>query len=279
MIKMNHFSLDNFSDFYVVCESATEPNYGMEILSDKSENGLNFIRFKACLQTFDTRNRNKRLWHSKFMKVMMKAKEVMELLRNGGVPGEAGHPIPPTGQASMERILTIDPNNVSHVVKSYEWPSDNRMDGIIETVDDGNGPGEKFRRNILQGLPVSFSTRSVIPQRKNMDGTIDQIGVGRYVCSDKVYVPSHEEAYLDKSFPVKKICKKDTFETVMESFVSYAYDHSEKIKQITDGMDPAMESATMTEDGLFTVPTKEGRVFISPEIQHRMDFFDALKSI
>lgn len=279
MINMKHFSLDNFSDFFVVCESATEPNYGFEMISDKSENGVRFLRFKACLQTFDTRNRNRRLWHSKFMKIMMNAKEVTELLRNGGVPCESGHPIPPTGTASIERILTIDPNNISHVCKKYEWPSDNRMDGIIETIDDGDGPGEKFRRNILQGLPVSFSTRSVIPQRKNMDGSIDQTGVGRYVCSDRVFVPSHEDAYMDKSFPVKDVCKKDTFETVMEGFTSFLYDHSEKIKRITDGMDPAMESAAMTEDGLFTVPTTEGRVYISPETEHRMDFYDALKSI
>lgn len=279
MINMKHFSLDNFSDFFVVCESATEPNYGFEMISDKSENGVRFLRFKACLQTFDSRNRNRRLWHSKFMKIMMNAKEVTELLRNGGVPCESGHPIPPTGTASIERILTIDPNNISHVCKKYEWPSDNRMDGIIETIDDGDGPGEKFRRNILQGLPVSFSTRSVIPQRKNMDGSIDQTGVGRYVCSDRVFVPSHEDAYMDKSFPVKDVCKKDTFETVMEGFTSFLYDHSEKIKRITDGMDPAMESAAMTEDGLFTVPTTEGRVYISPETEHRMDFYDALKSI
>lgn len=277
---MNTFSMDNFLDYFVVCESAVEPNYGFEMIDDSPKNGLKYVRFRACLQTFDKRNRNLRLWYSKFMKIMLRGKEVLELLREGGVPGECGHPVPDVGEATVARILTIDPDRVSHVVKEFIWASENQLDGIIETVDDGEGePGDKFRKNILQGLPISFSTRSLIPQRKHPDGTIDQLGPGRYVCSDRVYVPSHESAYIDKSYPVKNVCKKDTFETVMESFVSFTYDHSEKIKRITDGMSPAMENATMTKDGIFTVPTNEGRVYIAPETKHRQDFYDLLKTM
>ena len=272
---------DKFDDYMIVIESSTEPNAGFELIKEgKTPNGdLSYYRFRACLQTFGARNRNLRLWFSKWMKIMLATKEIGELIKNGGVPGEAGHPVPATGSVTMERILTIDPNNVSHVVKEYIWKTDNWLDGIIETVDDGNGPGDKFKRNIAQGLPVSFSTRSVIPQRKNPDGTIDQTGPGRYVCSDRVYLPSHAEAYIDKSIPVKNICKKDKFETVMENFSSFVIEHSDKVNRIVDGMQPAMESATMGKNGIVTIPTKEGIVGIYPELKYRREFADIMKNL
>lgn len=270
----------DFLDYSIVVESQTEPNAGFELLSEgKNENGISFLRFKSCLQTFGNRNRNRRLWQSKWMRPMIAAPEIQELLMAGGVPGEAGHPIPATGQVTMERILTIDPNNISHVIKSYDWVGENRLDGIIETVDDGNGPGDKFKRNIMQGLPVSFSTRSIIPQRKNVDGSIDQTGPGRYVTSDRVFLPSHKEAYIDNSIPVKNICKKDHFETVMESFVSYVTDRSEKINRIVDDMHPAMESATIDKNGIVSVRTEQGIALIRPENKYRREFADIMKSL
>lgn len=277
---MNRFMDDNYLDYSIVIESNTEPNQGFEMISEgKTENGLSYLRFKSCLQTFGNRNRNRRLWLSRFMKPMINAPEVQELIHNGGVPGEAGHPVPPTGNVTMERILTIDPNNISHVIKEFIWSTDNKLDGIIETIDDGNGPGDKFKRQIMQGLPVSFSTRSVIPQRKNMDGTIDQTGPGRYVTSDRVFIPSHKEAYIDKSIPVKNVCKKDHFETVMESYVSYVVDRSEKVNRIIDDMSPALESATLDKNGILSVKTEQGTAFIYPENKYRREFADLMRNM
>ena len=123
---MNKFTVDNYLDYSVVIESNTEPNQGFEILKDgKTKDGLNFLRFKSCLQTFGNRNRNRRLWLSRWMRPMINAPEVQELIREGGVPGEAGHPVPPSGPVTMERILTIDPNNISHVIKEFNWVTDN----------------------------------------------------------------------------------------------------------------------------------------------------------
>ena len=277
---MNRELLDNYLDYSIVIESLTEPNQGFEIVKEgKNSDGLSFLRFKSCLQTFGDRNRNRRLWLSKWMRIMINAPEVQELLRNGGVPGENGHPVPASGEVTMERILTIDPNNISHVIKEFNWIGENRLDGIVETIDDGNGPGDRFKRAIMQGLPVSFSTRSIIPQRKNPDGTIDQTGPGRYVTSDRVFVPSHKEAYIDTSIPVKNICKKDHFETCMESFVSYVGEHSEKVNRIIDGMDPVMESMTMDKNGILSVNTKEGIILVRPESKYHREFADFMKSL
>ena len=273
-------TLDKFDDFVAVMESAAEPQKIDIIGEGKNPDGsLSFLRFYTCLQTFGSRNRNRRLWLSKFMRIMLNDEPVQELLNHGGVPGEAGHPVPDTGQVTIERILTIDPNNVSHVIKKFDWKNDDWLGGEIETIDDGNGPGDKLKKNIIQGLPISFSTRSVIPQRKNPDGTIDQLGPGRYVCSDRVFVPSHKEAYKDDSVPVKNICKKDHFDTVMESFVSFTVEHSDKINRIVDKMQPAMESAAVGESGMVTIPTKNGYVGIYPELKYRNDLRDAMSSL
>lgn len=276
----NKYTADKYSEFVIVAESNTEPNTGFEILKEfKGDDGLSYLRFKSCLQTFGNRNRNRRLWLSRFMKPMIAAPEIQELIREGGVPGEAGHPVPDSGQVTMERILTIDPNRISHVIKEFIWANDNRLDGVIETIDDGNGPGDKFKRQIMQGLPVSFSTRSVIPQRKNADGSTDQTGPGRYVTSDRVFVPSHKEAYIDKSIPVKNVCKKDKFETVMESFVSYVFEKSDKVNRIVDNMQPALESATMDKTGILSVQTKSGIAMIYPENKYRKEFSDVMSSM
>lgn len=277
---MNSFLADNYLDYSIVVESETTPNTNFEILKEgKNGDGLSYLRFRSCLQTFGKRNRNRRLWISKWMRMMLEAEEVKELIANGGVPGEAGHPVPDTGSVTMERVLTINPEKISHVVKEFIWKSDDVLDGIVETIDDGNGPGNKFMRNIMQGLPVSFSTRSVIPQRKNPDGTIDQTGPGRYICSDRVFIPSHKEAYINKSIPVKNICKKDKFETIMESFVSFTIEHSDKAGRILDGMNPALESATMDKNGIISVGTDDGIAMFYPENKYRREFADIMRNL
>lgn len=265
---------DLYNDYAIVIESATEPSK-VEILKDE----LNFLRFRTCLQTFNVRNRNRRLWLSKWAKPMIAAEEVQEMLREGGVPGENGHPVPDSAPVTIERVLTIDPKLISHVIKEFIWKAENQLDGIIETIDDGDGYGDKFRRNILQGLPVSFSTRSLIPQRRNPDGTIDQLGPGRYVTSDRVFVPAHKEAYIDKSIPIKEVCKKSHFEQVMESYSQFVFQRSDKINRIMDGMDPVMESATMSKNGLMSVRTEDGIVGIYPEMKYRREMADIMKTL
>lgn len=275
-IAMN---LDDYNDFYIVVESFTENKTKPEILSvsDKSD-GLKFLRFRTCLQSFIGRNRNRRDWPLQIMQQMMNAPEVLELLKAGGVPGESGHPIPATGSVTVERIVTIDPNNLSHITKSYEWVGKSVF-GIVETIDDGEGgPGRKFMNNILQGMDPSFSVRSIVPQRKNRDGTIDVTGLGRFITHDRVILPSDPTAYIDKNIPIKNVTTKNNFETVMESYCSFLIDRSDKINRIVDGMQPAMESASLSKDGTFSVRTNQGIAIIKPENKFRNEIRDFMKS-
>src|SRR5574343_141836 len=271
---------DKYLDYYAVIEQSSPDNSDMKILATHEDNnGLNYLRFSACLQSFGKRNRNRRLWLDSTMKQMLAAPHVPELLQRGGIPGENGHPVPATGAVTMERILTIDPNNMSHVIKDFTWKG-NLLYGTIETLDEGpNSPGNKFMRNIMQGMDPSFSLRSVVPQRKNPDGSIDVTGAGRFVTFDRVILPSHEEAYIDKSVPIKDIITKNNFETVMESFTDYMINNSDKVRMIIDKICPSIESSAIVNENCVTINTDQGRVFIKPEMKYRKEISSLMRNL
>lgn len=272
---------DNYLDYYAICEQTSPDDSDMKILEYKeNKNGLNYLRFRACLQSFGVRNRNRRLWQGVHMKRMLQEPHVPELLKTG-LPGENGHPVPATGQVTMERILTIDPNNMSHLIRAFEWEGDTRLYGIIETLDEGPGtPGYKFMRNILQGMIPAFSLRSIVPQRKNLDGSTDVTGAGRYITHDRVILPSHSDAYMDVTVPVKNIITKPKFETVMESFSTFIITNSDKVNKIIDNTDPVLESAIIDKNGILSLNTKnEGRLFIMPETKYKNEIKDIMKNL
>lgn len=261
---------DDQYDFYIVMEATSPEGRQIQNLQEVKDNGLNFLRFSACLQDFNGYNRNRRKWTAQIIKTMSEAPTVQELIHRGSFVGEQGHPVPSSGKVSVERIMNIDPDRTSHRIVKLFWPKPNEIHGIVETLDEGPGsPGDKMKRNILQGVQPAFSLRSLVPQRRNADGTIDVIGPGRMICYDRVYLPSHEGAYMDVDVPVKSVVTKSEFETVMESFTEHVMAHSDKIRTIVDKMEPAMESATLdTKTGLIGVNTKEGRVLIAPETRY-----------
>lgn len=275
----------DYLTYYAVCEETVPEEVrakNFQIISDGRADGLHFLRFRACLQSFGKRNRNMRLWTTPIMKAMLGATHVPELLNAGGIPGENGHPIPATGKVTMERIVTIDPNNLSHLIKSMEWSSTNDLlFGVVETLDQGEGtPGNRMMNNILQGMIPSFSLRSLVPQKKNMDGTIDVTGPGRFITYDRVILPSHEEAYMDQSVPVKNIVTQNKFDTCMESFTDLILNSSEKAQRIIDNLQPVYETAAVDPSGVLSIETKKaGRLLIPTESKFRRDIQDFMASI
>lgn len=281
-MKFNLFDDAQMDHLSVVVEQTTPDGSKAEILNHiENPNGLNFLRFRACLQTFGHRNRNRRLWKASHTRPMIEDSHICELVKRSGLPGENGHPVPPSAQVTMERIMTIDPNNMSHRIMGFEWRGDNALYGIIETLDEGPGtPGYKFMRNILQNMDPSFSARSVVPQRKNRDGTIDVTGKGRLITYDRVILPSHEGAYIDLDVPIKNIVTQSQFDVVMEGFTDFMINQSEKFKKITDNLEPVMESATLNENGIITINTeKAGRVIFGIENKHRQEISNFMKNI
>lgn len=272
---------DAYQNYYIVMEQVSPEDNKIEIIADGKKDGLEFLRFSTCLQAFRGLNRNRRDWKAQHIRTMANDKPVQELLAKRSFVGEAGHPVPMDGKVTIERILTIDPLRCSHRIIELSWPSETELHGVVETLDEGPGtPGYRFYKNIQQGIIPAFSLRSLVPQRKNADGTITVIGPGRMVCYDRVYLPSHEEAYMDVDIPVKQVVSKPQFETVMESYCDFVTSHSDKVRSIVDSMEPAMESASIdTKAGMISVPVRGGHVFIAPETKYRKDIRGLMGSL
>ena len=132
------------------------------------------------------------------------------------------------------------------------------------TIDDGNGPGNKFARSIMQGMEPAFSVRSIVPQKRNADGTIDVTGVGRVVTYDRVFLPSHQAAYRDVNIDVKKVVSAKSYETVMESLGLLAFEMSDRAKYAA-GDEVAMESITLDGPGRLLAKNKRGTVIVPLE--------------
>ena len=277
----NNNLYNDYDQTYIVMEQTTPVDNKIEIQKVVDTNGLNYVRFSTCLQDFNGYNRNRRKWPAEIVKAMAEASTVQELIRMNSFVGEAGHPVPDNGQVTMERICNIDPLKTSHRFTKLFWPNPNELHGICETLDEGVGsPGYRMMRNILQGVIPAFSLRSLVPQRKNPDGSKDVIGVGRMICYDRVYLPSHEKAYMDVDMPVSQVVTKPEYKVVMESFADHVMSHSDKIRSIIDDMEPAMESASFDpKTNLISVKTEEGRIFVAPEMKYRKEIHSALESL
>lgn len=275
---------DNYLDYTVLMESVSEP-YMQLIDEGKGTNThgetINFLRFKTRLQSFGKRTLNGRSWPAKIVRSMMEDPIPRRLLtQRGGIPCEAGHPVPDTGKATIERIMTIDPNNICCIEKSHEWDGEKAVYGIIDTIDDGpSGPGTKLRKRILQGIIPAFSVRCLVPQRKNADGTIDVIGKGTFITHDNVIIDACEDCFMNEGVPIKNIVKNVEMELATESFTNMLLESSEKVQRILEDLCPVMESATMSQNGVLSVKTeKEGIIFMSPETKYRREYSDMLRS-
>lgn len=275
---------DNLLDYTVLMESVSEPQ--IEILSDKpiktpAGTTVDYLRFKSRLQSFGKRTLNGRLWPVKIVRQMMEAPIPMRMLKQrGGIPCEEGHPVPDSGQATVERIMTIKPEKMCCVVKEHIWDGEKAVDGIIDTLDDAGGPGTRMRNRILQGIVPAFSVRCLVPQRKNPDGTVDVIGVGSFVCHDHVIIDACEDCFMTDGVPLKQIVHTNNIQLATESFTNMLLESSEKVSRIVSDLYPAMESAHMSENGILSVKTeKEGQIFIRPEAKYRAEYADILRSM
>lgn len=267
---------DKNYEYYAVMEESTPADAKAEILDEHTTNGeVSYLRFRQCLQSFGQRNRNKRLWQASHIRESLKHPWIVQHLeQKGGLPGENGHPSADTGELSMERLCKIDPNNICLLLKSYSFENNDRLlFGVVETIDDGNGPGNKLMRNIMQGIQPAVSCRSLVPQKKNPDGTIDVMGPGRLICYDRVFTPSHEEAFIDMSAgftAVKSSLPKNTtmarestaLECALKDLKDYALNKSDTTRFILDGLDVCMEGTFIDKNDFLSVPTNEGHIFI-----------------
>jgi hypothetical protein len=143
---------------------------------------------KAVLQSFNTPNRNKRYYP--LTKMQQAIEEYKEKVKNGEAFGELGHP----DATSPERLATIDPKHVSHVIKEM-YLENNLLKAIVKPV----GPMKEYLLELAENGRIGFSVR-VFAQKwyRNENAYVEPDGHIYIICYDAVIMPSHYEAYVEK---------------------------------------------------------------------------------
>lgn len=254
-----------------VCEQTTEPQK-VKINYISNTPGLNYIRFQARLQTYNVWNRNNRNYKLEPMKKTWAAPHIAELEKNGTFCGEYGHPI----SNDPARIVTIDPKLTCHRIVSHEFRG-NSVYGIIETLSD-DMYGKAFMQRTLQGVLPAFSIRALVPLTKIDAKRCEIRSPGHLVAVDAVILPSHADAYADKSAGVEIFKSANESSSVSEGSIilpegqgntdysftvesmdllQYIVGESTMIKNIVDEHEIAYESASLNLKNK-TVVLKEG---------------------
>lgn len=182
----------------MIMEAVSDPVKPMNLQVNET-NGLFYLNFDTCLQSFNVFNRNKRRYIASAMVPSLNADHIIELISKKSWYGEAGHP----DDDNPRRILTIDPKLISHRINTKEIRG-NKLYGNIDTLDN-NSHGNEMTKCILQGMEPAFSLRALAPLTKHSDGSSTVNNKCHIVTYDWVILPSHKDAYRDQSKPVQKI--------------------------------------------------------------------------
>ena len=242
-----------------VMEQTMEPQK-FNIIHVENSPGLKFVRFEACLQTFNTWNRNNRNYFLRPMQETWAAPHVKELIKMGDFFGENGHP----NSEDPKRIVTIDPKVCCHRIIDYRFEG-NAVYGTVETLND-DLYGRQFMGHILQNCKGAFSLRALVPLTK-IDAVRCEIRAkGHLIAEDRVILPSHKEAY-QKSGPVEMVVgesynpippgqineNKTVYVNESSSFIEpikdYVKEQSFNLKTIVDRFEVAYESMNISKDG------------------------------
>lgn len=250
-------------------------------LSRVKENGVEFLRFRSILQSLGVQNRNRRTYTIEAIKRAIMADHIQELIRQKSFQGEAGHPL----SNDTSRVMTVDPERASHVITNIEVIGD-LVYGDIETLADINGPGTRFMGKILQGMEPAFSLRAMAALTKKGDGSSLANGRVHMVTYDQVILPSHKEAYRDKSTKIVKVNKGFEGECVTEGGIlipltesaikDFIAMESANVKLVSNFCEVAMESMELTSD-MKKVILREGNqtyhVKLEDKIKHEVRNF------
>lgn len=186
------------------------------------KNGI--VRIETVLQEVNVPNRNNRTYPKHVIENALQSAFIKEKLATNSWLGESNHP----NSKEMQRQLSVDMNNVSHVVKSTSWdPKDpNLLIGIVETA--GTTTGKNMAGLILEnGMQCSFSMRGLGDVTKGANGSVTVKAPMRLVCYDLVHFPSHIKAYqrqvISESSPI-----------TLDTIATYAAKNSDNFQQLNE---------------------------------------------
>lgn len=247
---------------YVLMEEMTEP-MPVNNLREVKDNGLLYVKFETILQSFNVKNRNKRIYDGDAIMESLAAEHIQELIREGSFVSEYGHPL----DQNMSRVSQIDPARICGRVNSY-YRVGNLLRGEFETFDDG-ALGTVLTRRILQGMNPAFSLRAIAPLHVDRNGDKIMRSRAHIVAYDAVILPSHREAYRDKNknlqicresmdIELKNATREEVAFALNESMITdFIKDESKNVKLIQNVCEVIPETLKVTPD-LKNIILKEG---------------------
>ena len=230
------------------------------------------------LQRANRKNRNGRFYDDKELFPQLVCARTKELLKTG-FGSENGHPM----SKDLVRQQTIDPNNVvAYFLKL--WTDG---DYIMGNFRGSNlAIGEAFDQDLRDGMLPAWSLRAL--------GTVENTNRGaevkgvKIIAYDRVYYPSHPEAYTTKVLsesaiidsngnpfktPVpesskdKKICEEGLVVPVVnQQVIDYIQQESCNFKQICNEFEVFYDDISLIENNtkVQLSNSKTGNVFIVP---------------
>lgn len=241
----------------LIMEQTSEPATP-KILNVIKQQGVEYVRFRSCLQDFGVFNRNNRNYFLAPMKEAWEDDHIRELMANNTFFGENGHPC----SNDPKRVVSIDPNNCCHRIVDKEFIG-NSVYGIIETLNDYNGPGHKLMGHVLQGAKTAFSLRALAPITKVDKNRGEIRSKPRIITYDRVILPSHRVAYqtddgitmihesadLSVATPTHNDLCIPVSANVMESLGDFLLEESKEVKSFVDIFDVNYESVSLDKTG------------------------------
>jgi hypothetical protein len=207
---------------YVFHEAAM--NEGEIRSMQRQRNGV--VRMVAVLQEANLPNRNGRVYPKAVIEKALQAPFVKEKLGTNSLLGESNHP----ANADMQRQMSIDLNNVSHVIKKVWWdPQDsNLLLGEVETASTETG--KNFAGLISEnGMQASFSMRGLGDVVK-AGGKVTVKDPLRIVTYDSVHFPSHQKAYM------RNVVNESAVPVGIDALAKYAAENSKDFAQLNENV-------------------------------------------
>lgn len=144
---------------------------------------------EGVLQRANVENRNRRCYAREDLFREIHSPRTQELVRTGNFKGEAGHP----SSTELSRQQKIDPQ-LEQVLYTKLWMEGDYVKAHF--MGTNNALGESFDKDLRMGQKPSFSLRALGSiNNKNGKSWVTNL---RIITYDRVYYPSHKEAYTSK---------------------------------------------------------------------------------
>ena len=177
-------NLNNNIGYMIIETATTESEIAPKIIYDNK--GARRVVAECVLQEANEKNRNGRYYDSKELFPQLTAPRTVELLKNGELRAENGHPL----TKDIVRQSQIDPNNTVAIFLKL-WTEGNFIKSHVRGTN--NAKGEEFNLDLLEGFKPAWSLRA-LGNISNTARGAEVKGI-KIITWDRVIYPSHPRAY------------------------------------------------------------------------------------